>query len=60
MDLMIQKYRFGKEKYVKQINAILEWPKITLEFGRKRSYLKRIRGYNTEGERGESRHSYAR
>ena len=40
MDLMVQKYRFGKERYIKQINAIYEWQKITAEFGRKRSSLK--------------------
>ena len=27
MDLMVQKYRFGKEKYIKQINDIQEWQK---------------------------------
>ena len=27
MDLMVQKYRFGKERYIKQIN-ICEWQKI--------------------------------
>ena len=25
MDLMVQKYRFGKEIYIKQINDIWEW-----------------------------------
>ena len=54
MDLMVQKYRFGKERYIKQIK------KITTEFGEKRPCLKRIRGYNTEEERGGSRHSFAR
>ena len=46
MDLMVQKDRFGKERYIKQINDIWEWQKITAEFGKKRSYLKRISGYN--------------
>ena len=27
MDLMVQKYRFGKERYIKQINDIQEWQK---------------------------------
>ena len=26
------KYRFGKERYIKQINDILEWQKQTVEF----------------------------
>ena len=60
MDLMVQKYRFGKERYIKQINDIWEGQKITAEFGGKRSCLKRIRGYNTGEERGRSRHSFAR
>ena len=46
MNQMVQKYSFGKERYIKQINDIWEWQKITAEFGRKRSYLKRISGYN--------------
>ena len=37
MDLMAQKYRFGKER----------------QFGGKRSRLKRIRGYNTVEERND-------
>ena len=37
MDLMVQKYRFGKERYIKQINDIWECQKITAEFGGKRS-----------------------
>ena len=40
MDLMVQKYRFGKERYIKQINDIWEWQKIMMEFGRKKSCLK--------------------
>ena len=40
MDLMVQKYTFGKERYIKQINDIWEWQKITVEFGGKRSCLK--------------------
>ena len=60
MDLMVQKYRFGKERYIKQINDIWEGQKIMAEFGRKRSCLKRIRGYNTGEERGGSGHSFAR
>ena len=43
---MKQKYRFGKERYTKQINHIWKWQKITAVFGGKRSCLKRIRGYN--------------
>ena len=61
MDLMVQKYRFGKERYIKQINDIWEGQKITAEFGRKKvTCLKRIRGYNTGEERGGSRYSFAR
>ena len=60
MDLMVQKYRFSKERYIKQINDIWEWQKITAEFGRKKSCLKRIRGYNAGEERGGSRYSFAR
>ena len=30
MDLMVEKYRFGKEKYIKQINDIWEWQKIAV------------------------------
>ena len=45
---MVQKYRFGKERYIKQINDIWEWQKTTAEFSRKMvTCLKRIRGYNT-------------
>ena len=39
--------------------SIMICKKITLEFDRKRSCLKRIRGYNTEEEGGGSRHSFA-
>ena len=59
MDLMVQKYRFGKERYIKQINDIWEWQKIMAEFGKKRSCLKRISGYNTGEERGKNRHPFA-
>ena len=58
MDLVVWKYRFGKERYIKQINDIREWQKIMAEFGGKMSYLKRIRGYDTGEERGGSRHSF--
>ena len=58
---MVQKYRFGTERYIKQINDIWEWQKITAEFGEKKvTCLKRIRGYNTGEEKGGSRHSFAR
>ena len=61
MDQMVQKYRFGKERYIRQINNIREWQKIMAEFGRKKvTCLKRIKGYNTGEERGGSRHSFAR
>ena len=50
MDLMVQKCRFGKERYIKQNN----------ELDKKRSCLERIRGYNTGGERGGSMHSFAK
>ena len=53
MDLMVQKYIFGKESYIRQINDIWEWQKITAEFSGKRSCLKRIRGYNTGGKEEE-------
>ena len=46
MDLMVQKYRFSMERYIKQINDVWEQQKITAEFGGKRPCLKRIRGYN--------------
>ena len=49
MDLMVLKYRFAKEIYIKQINDIQKW---TTEFGRKRSCLKRISGYDTRGVGG--------
>ena len=55
-----QKYWSSKERYIKQINNILEWKKITTEFGGKMSCLNRISGYNTGEERGESTHSFAR
>ena len=59
MDLMVQKYRFDKERYIKQINYI--WEKITAGFSRKKvTCLKRIRGYNTGEELGVRRHSFAR
>ena len=48
---MVQKHRFGKERYIRQINDIWEGQKIVAEFGRKRSHLKRIRGYKTGEER---------
>ena len=60
MDLMVQKYRFGKGRYIKQINDMQESQKIMAELGGKRSYLKRIRDYDTGEERGGSRHSFAR
>ena len=60
MDLLVQKYRFGKERYIRQINDIWEGKKITTEFGGKRLCQKRIRGYNTGEERGGSRHFFAR
>ena len=34
---MVQKYRFGKERYIRQINDIWEWQKITGKFGGERS-----------------------
>ena len=49
---MVQKYRFGKERYIKQINNIWEWQKITGEPGGKWSCLKSIR--DTREERGGS------
>ena len=27
MDLMVQKYKFGRERYIKEINDISEWQK---------------------------------
>ena len=57
---MVQKYRFGKERYIKQINDIWESQKITAEFGGKRSCLKRIKHYNTGEEGGGSRNCFAR
>ena len=60
MDLMTQKHRFGKERYIKQINDIWEQEKITVEFGGKSSCLKRIRSYNIGEEREGSWHSFAR
>ena len=47
---MVQKYKFGKERYMKQINYIWEWQKIMAEFGRKRSYLKES-GVTTKGRK---------
>ena len=47
---MVQKYRFGKERYIKQINDICEWQKITAEFGGKRSCLKES-GVATQGRK---------
>ena len=32
MDLVIRKYRFHKERYIKQINDIQEWQKKMTEF----------------------------
>ena len=60
MDLRVQKYRFCKERYIKQINDIWKCQKKMAEFGEKRSCLKRIRVYNAAEERGGSRHSFAR
>ena len=61
MDPMVQKYRFGTERYIRQINDIWDWQKITAEFGGKKvTCLKRIKGYNTGEERGGSGHSFAR
>ena len=50
MDLMVQKYRFGNERYIKQINDICKWQKITAEFGGKRSCLKES-GVATQGRK---------
>ena len=33
MNLVVYKYRFGKERYIKQINDIQEWQKKTAEKG---------------------------
>ena len=44
---------FGNDKKKKKKKK----PGTILLSNRKRSYLKRIRGYNTEEEGGESRHS---
>ena len=49
MDLMVQKYRFAKERYIKQIN-IWERQKITAEFDRKRLCLKES-GVTTQGRK---------
>ena len=49
---MVPKYRFGKERYIKQI-IIWEWQKITAEFVGKWSCLKRIGGYYTGGREEE-------
>ena len=51
MDLMVWKYIFGKERYIKQINDTRKWQKKNdgnLSFKRKRLCLKRIRGYDPE------------
>ena len=60
---MVWKYAFGKEKYIKQINAILEWQKKIgeiLPLSWKMLHLKRIRGYDTGEEGGGSRCSFAK
>ena len=57
MDLMVQKYRSGKERYIKQINDTWECQKKMAELDEKRSCLKRIKGCNIRKERGGSRHS---
>ena len=58
MDLMVQKYRFSMERYIKQINDVWEQQKITAEFGGKRSCLKES-GVTTWEKRGGSRRSFA-
>ena len=56
------KIQFGKERDIKQINDLWEWQKnlsLIPQFSGKRSYLKRIRGYDTGEEGGGSKHSFA-
>ena len=48
IDLMVEKYRFGKASYIKQINDIWEWQKIMREFSRKRSWSRSTHGRKEE------------
>ena len=46
MDLMVQKYRFSKGRYIKQISLLDKF------------MFKKVRSYNTGKEGGGSRHSF--
>ena len=46
---MVKKYRFGKERYIKQINDIWERQKITVEFGGKKVMSKKNQGLQHRG-----------
>ena len=47
MDLMVWKYRFGNERYIKQVNDLHKWQKKTVEKG----YVCRESGFTTQGRR---------
>ena len=59
---MVQKFRFGKERYIKLIIFGSDRKKNCgiMLFGRKRSSMKRVRRYNTGEEGVGSRHCFAR
>ena len=59
---MVQKFRFGKERYIKLIIFGSDRKKNggILLFGRKRSSMKRVKGYNTGEEGVGSRHCFTR
>ena len=63
MDLMVWKYRFGKERYIKQSNKIREWQKKTQQnftIWQKKAMSEQNQGLRTwEEEHGRS-YSFAR
>ena len=53
MDLMVLKCRFGKERYIKQINDIWEWQKKSAEFhcSAEKGYVWKESVITTQGRR---------
>ena len=50
---MVQKYRFEKERHIKQTNDIWEWQKTTAEFGGKKVTGPRRIRVTTQGSKEE-------
>ena len=51
MNLVVQKYRFGKERHIKQINDIWEWQKKMVEshHSMEKGHVRKESGITTKG-----------